>query len=88
MEQKHKEGFVEWFEDHVRKLRNAPKDLTLLSRGPDKRVRPWDACTINGTRFRTVNSEKDRRTQNSGIMMKVGIENSEQVRVLNTEACY
>jgi hypothetical protein len=82
LEQKHKEGFVEWFEDHVRKLRNVPKDLTLLSRGPNKHVRPWDTCIVNGIRFRTVNSEKDRSTRNSGIMMKVGIENSEQEREL------
>jgi hypothetical protein len=31
--QKHKEEFVEWFEDHVRKLRNEPKDLTLYQEG-------------------------------------------------------
>ena len=82
LEQKHKEEFIDWFEDHVRKLRNVPKDLTLLSRGPDKHVRPWDACTVNGVRFRTMDSEKDRRTQNSGVMMKVGVENSEEEREL------
>lgn len=81
-EEKHNEEFVDWFENHVRKLRNAPKDLSLLSKGPDKRVRAWHACNVNGVRFRTVDSEKDRRTQNSGIMMKVGVENSEEEREL------
>ena len=78
LEQKHKAEFVDWFADHVRKLRNAPEDIKLLSKGPDMRVCPWDACTVNGVRFRTMDSEKDRRTQNSSIMMKVGVENSEE----------
>jgi hypothetical protein len=81
-EQKHNEEFVDWFEDYVRKLRNAPKDLSLLSKGSAKCVCAWDACTINSVRFRTMDSEKDRRTQNSGVMMKVGVENSEEEREL------
>ena len=81
LEQKHKAEF-DWVAGHVSKLRNAPKDTKLLFKGPDMRVRPWDACTVNGVRFHTMGSEKDLRTQNLGIVMKVGVENSKEEREL------
>lgn len=77
-EEKHNEEFVDWFEDHVRKLRNASEDLSLVSKGPNMCVRAWYACTVNSVGFRTVDFENYRRNKNSGIMTMVGVENSEE----------
>jgi hypothetical protein len=43
-------------------------DLFALSCEPNLRVRIFSACLVNGVRFHTVNHEKNRRTQNSGIV--------------------
>ena len=43
-------------------------ELFALSCEPDLRVRIYSACLVNGVRFHTVDREKNRRTQNSGIM--------------------
>ncbi|XP_010233141.1 uncharacterized protein LOC100826217 [Brachypodium distachyon] len=43
-------------------------DLHSLAFGLDKRVLVHSACNVNGVRFHTVDREKNRRTQNSGIL--------------------
>src|SRR6266498_3561849 len=43
-------------------------DLFALSCEPDLRVRIFSACLVDGVRYHTVDREKNRRTQNSGVM--------------------
>ena len=43
-------------------------ELFALSCEPDLRVRIYSACLVNGVRLHTVEREKNRRTQNSGVM--------------------
>ena len=68
-EEVHK-GFKEWFKEHVRHLENVSEDLISLAYGPDPRVVVHSACNVNGARFRTVDRDKNLRTQNSGVMNK------------------
>lgn len=60
--------FAAWFKNHVRDLTDVPDDLHTLAMGPEKRVLVHNACNVNGARFRTVDREKNLRTQNSGVM--------------------
>jgi hypothetical protein len=68
-----KKEFPVWFKNHVRKLKNALEDLVSLANGPDRRVIVHGSFNIKGARFRTVAREKNRKTQNSGVMAKVDI---------------
>lgn len=43
-------------------------DLFSLACGPDFRVKKYSSCIVNGVRFNTVDREKNKRTQNCGIM--------------------
>jgi hypothetical protein len=43
-------------------------DLFSLACGPDFRVRKYSSCIVNGVRFNTVDRDKHRKTQNSGVM--------------------
>ena len=43
-------------------------DLFALACLPDKRVRVFSACIVDGVRYHTVDREKNRKTQNSGIL--------------------
>ena len=45
-------------------------DLFSLSCGPDFRVKKYSSCIVNGVRFNTVDREKNKRTQNCGIMAR------------------
>lgn len=60
--------FPAWFKKHVSNLVNAPEDLKSLALSPDARVVVHHMCNVNGARFRSVEREKNMRTQNSGIM--------------------
>jgi hypothetical protein len=51
-------------------------DLFSLACGPDFRVRKYSSCIVNGVRFNTVDREKNKRTQNSGVMTKSTHNNS------------
>lgn len=46
---------------------NVSDDLFALACEPDKRVRLYSACIVDGVRYHTVDREKDRKSQNSGI---------------------
>ena len=61
-------NFATWFREHVRHLTNLSADLRSLAFGPDQRVLVHTACNVNGARFRTLASEENLRTQNSGVM--------------------
>jgi hypothetical protein len=51
-------------------------DLFSLACGPDFRVRKYSSCIVNGVHFNTVDREKNKRTQNSGVMTKSTHNNS------------
>ena len=53
-------------------------DLYALSCQPDLRVRIFSACIVGGVRFHTIEREKNRRTQNSGVMVD-GTHNGEDI---------
>ena len=39
------------------------------------------ACSVNGALFRTVEADKNKKTQNSGVMLKVCMDNSEEAEI-------
>jgi len=43
------------------------EDLFSLACGPDFRVRKY-SCIVNGVRFNTVDHDKNKKIQNSGVM--------------------
>jgi hypothetical protein len=43
-------------------------DLFSLACGPDFRVRKYSSCIVNGVMFNTVDRDKNKETQNSGVM--------------------
>ena len=47
---------------------NIKDELFAMSCEPNLRVQIFSACLVNGMRFHTVDREKNRRTQNSGIL--------------------
>jgi hypothetical protein len=57
----------------IMRLRNTNEeevdgDLFSLACGPDLRVRKYSSCIVNGMRFNTVDHNKNKKTQNSGVM--------------------
>jgi hypothetical protein len=52
-------------------------DLFSLACGPDLRVRKYSSCIVNGVRFNTLDRDKHRKTQNSGVMTR-GTHNGEK----------
>ena len=66
----------------------------MLGLGPDIRIAKYSGIIINGIRFHTVERDKYRRTQNSGIVVK-GEHNSEEIDfygiltdIIELEYCY
>jgi hypothetical protein len=45
-------------------------DLFALACKPDKRVRIYSACVVEGVWYHTLDREKYGKTQNSGIVSK------------------
>ncbi|CAN6222944.1 unnamed protein product [Urochloa humidicola] len=65
--------FSSWFKKHIAKLRyvegkDVPDGLYALSCEPDLRIRIYSGCLVDGVRYHTLDREKNRRTQNSGVM--------------------
>ncbi|XP_071683555.1 uncharacterized protein [Lolium perenne] len=53
----------------IGKMRNdVCPDLYALACKPDFRVRLYSACVVDSVRYHTVDGEKNRKTQNSGIV--------------------
>ena len=68
--------------------------LYALGLGPDIRVAKYSGIIVNGIRFHTIERDKYRRTQNSGIVVK-GEHNSKEfdfygvlVDIIELEYCY
>jgi len=61
-EKKHEATFARWFRDHIysngRNAENVPKELYNLACGPDRQVRSYRGCIVNGVRFHTKNVHK------------------------------
>lgn len=53
-------------------------DLYSLACQPDMRVRLYSACIVDGVRYHTIDREKNRKTQNSGVMVQ-GTHNGEHI---------
>ncbi|XP_059631038.1 uncharacterized protein LOC132273939 [Cornus florida] len=45
-------------------------DLYSLACGPESRIHRYSGCIVNGVRFYTKERERNRRTQNSGVLVK------------------
>ena len=43
--------------------------LYAISCPPDLRVKLWSSCSVNGVRYNTVDRERERQTQNSGVLV-------------------
>jgi hypothetical protein len=43
-------------------------ELFSLACGPDFRASKYSSCIMNGVRFNTVDRDKNKMTQNSGVM--------------------
>ena len=52
----------------VGKMHDVNAVLYALACKPDYRVRLYSACVVDGVRYHTVDREKNRKTQNSGIV--------------------
>ncbi|XP_039776649.1 uncharacterized protein LOC120644152 isoform X2 [Panicum virgatum] len=68
-----RQGFQTWFRNHIlKKYCTNPEEMDVdifsLACGPDLRVRKYSSCIVNGVRFNTVNRDKNKKTQNSGVM--------------------
>ncbi|XP_027174679.1 uncharacterized protein LOC113774329 [Coffea eugenioides] len=73
VEQMHDLEFPKWFEDRVTYMHTQGRccdELLSLAKGLDFRVIKYPGCNVNGFRFHTKTREVDRKTQNSGIMVK------------------
>ena len=44
------------------------EDIFFLTCGPDFRVRKYSSCIVNGVSFNTVDRDKNKKTQNSGVV--------------------
>ncbi|XP_027120615.1 uncharacterized protein [Coffea arabica] len=65
--------FPKWFEERVMYTHargECTDELLSLARGPDFRVNTFAGCNVNGFRFHIKARERERKTQNSGVMVK------------------
>ena len=58
-------------------------DLFSLACGPAFRVRKYSSCIVNGVRFNTVGRDKNKKTQNSGVMTQ-GMHNGQFIDFFGT----
>jgi hypothetical protein len=66
--------FPSWLKKHASQLENASEDLKSLVDGPQSRVIVHSGCNVKGARFRTVNRDKNLRTQDCGVMNKAYVD--------------
>uniref|UniRef100_A0A2N9G202 DUF4218 domain-containing protein n=1 Tax=Fagus sylvatica TaxID=28930 RepID=A0A2N9G202_FAGSY len=67
----HMEKFCDWFREHVVLMTDAENEklthiVRCLARGPNNEARRLKRYVTNGLKFRTKDSEEDKKTQNSG----------------------
>ncbi|KAG8373557.1 hypothetical protein BUALT_Bualt11G0036900 [Buddleja alternifolia] len=76
VEKNHEEFFAKWLERRIEVASSEEtslltEDLLHLAYGPDKRVTHYEVCIVNGLRFHTKQREMNKKTQNSGVVVKV-----------------
>ncbi|KAG8364929.1 hypothetical protein BUALT_Bualt18G0049800 [Buddleja alternifolia] len=76
VEKNHEEFFAKWLERRIEVASSeetslVTEDLLHLAYGPDKRVTHYEVCIVNGLRFHTKQREMNKKTQNSGVVVKV-----------------
>uniref|UniRef100_A0A0A9DEC1 Uncharacterized protein n=1 Tax=Arundo donax TaxID=35708 RepID=A0A0A9DEC1_ARUDO len=59
-------------------------DLFSLACGPDFRVKKYSSCIVNGVQFSTIDRDKNKKTQNSGVMSQ-GTRNGQCIDFWNLE---
>ncbi|XP_071699426.1 uncharacterized protein [Rutidosis leptorrhynchoides] len=71
----HSQEFQEWLTDYVDEdmagVNRITNDITALANGPCVVVKNYKGYIINGFRFHIKDVEKNRTTQNSGVMIDV-----------------
>ncbi|XP_059636458.1 uncharacterized protein LOC132278633 [Cornus florida] len=75
VQSRHAKEFPRWLETLIKEERYHNKstindDLYSLACGPESRIHRYSGCIVNGVRFHTKEREKNRRTQNSGVLVK------------------
>ncbi|XP_071712837.1 uncharacterized protein [Rutidosis leptorrhynchoides] len=74
IQQLHSDNFASWFHEQVKALHaigdnRITADIRKFASGPDEKVKKYNGYVINGYRFHNKHLEKNRRTQNSGVML-------------------
>ncbi|XP_071688269.1 uncharacterized protein [Rutidosis leptorrhynchoides] len=72
IQQLHSDNFASWFHEqalHAIGDNRITADIRKLVSGPDEMVKKYNGYVINGYRFNNKHLEKNRRTQNSGVML-------------------
>ena len=54
-----------WKDNHE----EVSEGLYAISCRPNLRVKLWVSCSVNGVRYNTINHERQRHTQNSGVLV-------------------
>jgi len=57
-------------EQRARDPGSISSELYALARGPSNRALRYTACTVRGYRFHTLDRERDRKTQNCGVLVE------------------
>jgi hypothetical protein len=74
IQKKHETNFERWFRDNIYRgacnAGNVPKPLYDLACGPERQVRSYRGCIVNGVRFHTKECAQNRTTQNSGVVVR------------------
>ncbi|WCJ24620.1 hypothetical protein M5689_006565 [Euphorbia peplus] len=73
IERRHKAQFAEWVRnrvEHMYKAGSIQNDLYYLVCGPLRTVRCYSGYIVNGFRFHTLDRQENRKTQNSGVMVR------------------
>ncbi|KAG8371533.1 hypothetical protein BUALT_Bualt13G0097800 [Buddleja alternifolia] len=76
VEKNHEEFFAKWLERRIEVASSeetslVTEDVLHLAYGPDKRVTHYEVCIVNGLRFHTKQREMNKKSQNSGVVVKV-----------------
>ncbi|EAY85157.1 hypothetical protein OsI_06512 [Oryza sativa Indica Group] len=84
--------FAGWFNKHLatRKFvhgEEVNEDLYALASEPHLRVHLFSGCLVNGVRYHTLDRERSRKTQNSGVMVE-GSHNGEDIDLYEHELSY
>ncbi|XP_039134115.1 uncharacterized protein LOC120271498 isoform X3 [Dioscorea cayenensis subsp. rotundata] len=71
LDKTHYQKFDEWVFHKIQNVQNAslPIEVAYLAKGPDVVARSYNAYTVNGFRFHVKSRARNRKTQNSGVVV-------------------